>query len=157
MTRDAVRWWAGFLAGAALGAGAVFARSVHQVEQLTTSSRYWQGQAQHWQEEWNKLQDELSRVNLLASRQTYVQTVDVVVLKSPVGRDAVESALRPYTNAILGMALSGLRLDMVYRLFDGRVLAIGDQLYRVEVRGLLVGPKTQLLVEIVPVSTSQRS
>ena len=61
----------------------------------------------------------------------------------------VRTALHPLVAVLLGMPLHGIPTEAVFGIFNGRIVLIGQKLYRVEVAALLLGTASQLLVRIV--------
>lgn len=145
------------LLGGLLGASMVFIANHREREALVQQRNYWQQSANHWHLQWLQLQQEMTRANQRASRSTYVQSVTVSVVRSEVPATAVRSALEPYTSALLGMRMDAIKLSVAYHLFEGRVLIIGASLYRVEVRGILLSPHSELLVKITPITPPKPS
>lgn len=151
MTRKWLFGLSACLIGAVGGASFTYGATQNERMLLQADRKKWEQKALHWEREWNQLHQEVDSANLRATRQTYIQSIDVTVLKAPVDPKEVRTALEPYTAALLGMRLSGLKANVVYHMFDGRIVVIGAQLYRLSVRAVLLAPKSELLVDVTPV------
>lgn len=137
--------------GLLIGACLVQAETWHQRAQLTNAARMAQLDAQHWRQEALRLQDQLAAINRRNQRQTYIQTVTLDVINSPVPLIDVEAALEPYTETLLGLSLEAVKLPLIYQLMNGRRILAGEQHYRVEVKALLVSPDAVILLTLHPI------
>lgn len=144
-TRTALSWC---LAGVMLGASSVQMATSRQRMQLLEERHLWQNRANHWQTEWAQLHEEVVRANRLAERRLLVQSINVSVLRSPVPAEEVRTALDPLTSVLLGMPLAGAKVQVLYEMFDRRVLMIDGKLYRIHVAALLLAAESQLLVQV---------
>jgi hypothetical protein len=140
--------------GLILGSAAVQAHTWQMRNSWQNSLRLAKLNAQHWRSEALRLQGELTAINRRSERRTYVQSVTLDVIKSPVPLIDVEAALDPYTESLLGAALTSIKLSLVYHLLDQRRLTLGGQAYRVEVKALLLSPDTVILLKLHPVAKS---
>lgn len=140
--------------GLIVGSAAVQAHTWQSRVQLEQSTRQAGLYAHHWHGEALRLQDELAAINRRGERHTYVQSINLDVVKSPVPLIDVEAALEPYTESLLGAALDSLKLSLVYHLLDQRRLVLEGQVYRVEVKALLLAPDTVLLLKLHPLPGS---
>lgn len=104
--------------------------------------------ATRWQHESQKLRDEISLINRRMARGMFVQTVDLVMTRPPVARVEIEAALAPYTESLLGLPLSDVKVHIVYHLFQGRIITVSNRLYRVQVQAILLSPTTTLMLQI---------
>ncbi len=156
MSRD-LRPYAGLILGGVLGSALVQAHTWNTRNTLLTQTRLSQLDAQHWRQESLRLRDQLATINRANARKTYVQTVNLEVMKSPVPLIDVEAALEPYTESILGVSLNDVKLAMVFQLFNGRRIVLGDHIYRVEVKALLVSPDVVILLHLAHLGRAQRS
>ncbi len=143
----AVVW---LFAGALLGASMVETVTSGQRIRLIAESERWRTEAKHWQGQWSQLQDQVDRANRQAARHLVVESIMVSVLHSPVAVEAVRGALDPLTSVLLGMPLAGAKVDVLYEMFEGRVLLIRKKLYRVQVLAFLLATQSQLLVRLTP-------
>lgn len=148
---------AGLLLGVVLGGALVQAHTYQMKNMLLTQSRLTQLDAQHWRQESLRLRDQIAEINRKNERQTFVQSVNLEVIKSPVPLIDVEAALEPYTESILGLSLNQIKLAMVYQLFEGRRLVLGEHIYRVEVKALLVSPDVTVLLRLVHLGQAHKS
>lgn len=146
--------WAGLVMGLVLGGAVVQAHTWQVRNQALDHARLAALDAQHWHQETLRLRDQLALINRRNQRQTYVQTVNLEVVKSPVPLIDVEAALEPYTESLLGADLASLKLSMVYHLLDNRRLVLGHQGYRVEVKALLLSPDAVILLKLLPIQKS---
>lgn len=156
MSRD-VRPLAGLLLGVILGGSLVQAHTFQRRNALLTQSRLIQLDAQHWRQESLRLRDQIAQINRKHENKTFAQSVSLEVIKSPVPLIDVEAALEPYTESILGMSLGAVKLSLLYQLFEGRRIVLGDHIYRVEVKALLVSPDVVILLHLVPIGRSHPS
>ncbi len=137
----------GFLVGAST-MQAVTSRDRLAIVQRT---QQWETQANRWQKESQRLREELNSINLKSQTGTYIQSIKLEVLSSaPVSKIAVQAAMEPYTEALLGLPLQDLRIVMVYHMLNDRLLTIGGALYVVQVKALLISPTTSILVVVKP-------
>ncbi len=113
--------------------------------------------ARHWRQESLQLRDQLAAINRKNERETYVQTVNLEVIKSPVPLIDVEAALEPYTELLLGMQLSAVKLSMVYHLLQQRRLVLGNRIYQLDVKALLLSPDVIILLRLMPQGLSHPS
>lgn len=124
---------------------------------LRSERDHWKHEAHHWAREWTKLQEEIGQANRRAEARTVVQSVKVVVLNSPVGQDLVRTAMDPLTSILLGMPLDGIKIQVAFGIFNGRVLIIQGRLYRVLVVGVLLSAESELLVRLVEIGAASRT
>lgn len=150
-------YWAAFMLGLLLGASLVQARTWHTQWQWQTQARLSQLDAQHWRQESLRLRDQLAVINRKNERNTYVRTVNLEVLKSPVPLIDVEAALEPYTESLLGISLSSVKLSVVYHLLQDREIVLGEHLYKVDVKALLLSPDVTILLSLKPLRPSRSS
>lgn len=146
-TTVAVAW---LVAGALLGASMVETVTSGQRIRLIAENERWRTEAKHWQRQWAQLRDQVDRANRAAARHLVVESIRVSVLHSPVAVEAVRGALDPLTSVLLGMPLAGAKVDVLYEMFEGRVLLIRTKLYRVHVLAFLLATESQLLVQLMP-------
>ncbi len=156
MSRD-LRSVAGLILGVALGSAAVQSHTWQMRHILTTEARLSHLDAQHWRQESLRLRDQLALINRKSERQTYVQTVNLEVIKSPVPLIDVEAALEPYTESLLGVSLASVKLSLIYQLFEHRRLVLGSHVYQVSVKALLVAPDVTILLHLHPLGRSHAS
>ncbi|MBX5466691.1 MAG: hypothetical protein K6U14_04240 [Firmicutes bacterium] len=149
--------WVGMVLGGLLGAGLATGVMARQVSACQAAARSWQATAYRWQTTAARLGRDLDRLNWQASQQPAVETVSISVLPGPVPAAPVVAALRPFADALLGTAIDRLTADAVFHLFDGRIVAIGDGLYRISVRALVVAPRTEILVTVRPLAPAHAS
>jgi hypothetical protein len=138
--------------GAILGAALVQSRLWHEQVQLMTQTRQARLDAQHWRQESLRLRDQLSAINRRNERQTYVQTITLEVIKSPVPLIDVQAALEPFTQSLLGIPLATVKLELIYQLLQNRRIVVGDNLYRVDVKALLWSPDVTILLQLTPLA-----
>ncbi|NMP21852.1 hypothetical protein [Sulfobacillus harzensis] len=155
MSRD-MRPVAGLLLGAILGGALVQAHTYQVRNALLAQSRLSQLDARHWRQESLRLRDQIAEINRKREKKTFVQSVNLEVMKSPVPLIDVEAALEPYTESLLGIPLSDVKLSMVYQLYQGRRLVLGEHIYRVEVKALLVSPEVVVLLHLTPLGRTSR-
>lgn len=103
------------------------------------------------------LRDQLTVIKRRNQRETSIQTVNLEVLKSPVPLIDVEAALEPYTESLLGMALSSMKLSLIYHLLEKRQVVLSDQVYRVEVKTILLSPDAVILLKLAPTQSNHAS
>ncbi len=156
MNRD-TRSIAGLILGLALGSAAVQAHTWQMRHLLSSQARLSQLDAQHWRQESLRLRDQLAVINRRSERKTYVQTVNLEVVKNPVPLIDVEAALEPYTESLLGVSLASIKLSMIYQLFEHRRVVLGNRVYQVSVKALLVAPDVTILLHLNPVGRSHAS
>lgn len=140
------------LLGMLLGASGAQLMANHERSQLLAEREHWHREANHWRQEWVHLQEEISRANRRAEKRLVVQSLTVFVLDSPVPSEAVREALDPLTSILLGMPLAGAQTQVLYAMFNRRVLRIGARWFRVEVVALLLAAESQLLVRVIKVA-----
>jgi len=143
-----VRPWAGLILGLLLGSAMAQAHTFYDYQALHNMVRQTQVEAQHWHQESLKLRDQIALINRRNVQQTYVQTVNLEVIKSPVPLIDVEAALEPYTEALLGIPLSAVKLTLVYQLFQNRRIVLNHDLYHVNVKALLISPDVSILIHL---------
>lgn len=156
MNRD-MRSIASLILGLALGSAAVQAHTWQMRHTLSTQARLSQLDAQHWRQESLRLRDQLAVINRRSERKTYVQTVNLEVIKNPVPLIDVEAALEPYTESLLGVSLASIKLSLIYQLFEHRRVVLGSRLYEVSVKALLVAPDVTILLHLNPIGRSHAS
>lgn len=144
------------LLGALCGASGTQALTSRARLDAVNQSQQWAIQAARWHQETERLKEQLGTINRQSTRETYIQSVRLTLLGTPVSQVDVEAALAPFTETLLGVPLSHVHLEMVYRMVNGRHITVGGALYRVEVIALLVSPDTRILLKVVP-ETSPRS
>ena len=142
------RAWAGLFLGLVLGSAAVQAHTWQMRTRWINRTRLAQLDAQHWRQESLRLRDQLASINRRNERQTYVQSVNLEVIKSPVPLIDVEARLQPYTESLLGVPLSSIKLSLVYHLLNHRRLILSGHAYRVEVKALLLAPEAVILLQL---------
>lgn len=145
-----LRPWAGLVVGMLLGASLLQAHTWRVRNALLDQVRLSHLDAQRWREESMRLRDQLALINRRNERATYVQTVTLEVIKSPVPLIDVETALQPYTESLLGMPLASVKLTLIYHLINRRRMVLGNRVYRAEVKSLLVSPDVVILLNLVP-------
>ncbi|MCY0898250.1 MAG: hypothetical protein OWU33_04835 [Firmicutes bacterium] len=152
------RWVKGiiFAWGLLVGASLIQAKTWISRTQALEAMRHAQMDAFRWHQEVIRLQDELAAINRQHQHATYVKTVTLDVLKSPVPLIDVEAALQPYTDPLLGMPLDAIKLSILYHLLQDRRVTIGSHIYRVDVKALLVSPDIHVLLSLTRL-TSDRS
>ncbi|MCY0879825.1 MAG: hypothetical protein OWU84_12920 [Firmicutes bacterium] len=143
------------LAGTLLGASLVQARTWQSRVDADQRARLAQLEAGRWHREVMRLKDQLAAINRAHQQATYVQTITLDVVKSPVPLIDIEVALQPYTETLLGMPLNAVKLPLLYHLLQDRRIAIGDRVYRVEVKALLVSPDVHILLVLTPSNRAQ--
>ncbi|CAB1128892.1 conserved protein of unknown function [Candidatus Hydrogenisulfobacillus filiaventi] len=126
------------LGGSLAGCQAALARTRAQVRTLGAENR--------------RLEDALAALNRQRSRGQVIRRVQLRLLASPLTAAQVEAALAPYLEPLLGTSLQGVQPELVYRLLAGRILTVGNGVYRLEVAAVLLAPDTVLLVRVVPLS-----
>lgn len=151
-----VRLLSALMIGAIAGAALTQSHLWHQQMQLMNETRLAHLDAQHWRLESLRLQDQLSAINRRNERQTYVQTVNLEVIKSPVPLIDVQAALESFTESLLGIPLATVKLELIYQLLQNRRIVLGDHLYRVDVKALLLSPDVVILLHLIPVGSSAR-
>ncbi len=154
VTRNRRAVWAALLLGALCGASGTQALTSRARLDAVNRSQQWEVQAGRWHQETERLKQQLGTINRQSTRDTYIQSVRLKLLSTPISPVDVEAALAPYTETLLGIALSQVHLDMVYRMLNGRHITVGGALYRVEVIALLVSPDTRILLRVVPETRS---
>lgn len=147
--------WAGFMIGLVLGAGTLQAATAQERLHLTARLRECKLQATRWYNESQKLRDEIGRINHRVEQGAYIQTVDVIIAHPPVARSEIEAALSPYTESLLGLPLTTVKVAVAYHLFNGRVLVVGNKMYQVKVNALLLSPTTTLMIQLQPLAPAQ--
>ncbi len=143
--------------GALLGSAAVQAHTLKVRTEILDRMRLAELDARHWRQQSLQLRDQLAAINRKNERETYVQTVNLEVIKSPVPLIDVEAALEPYTELLLGMQLSAVKLSMVYHLLQQRRLVLGNHIYQVDVKALLLSPDVIILLRLMPQGRSHPS
>ena len=143
--------------GFILGSSLVQAHTWQERQILQNQWRLSQLDARHWRQESLRLRDELALINRRSTRETYVQSVNFEVVKSPVPLIDIEAALEPYTESLLGLPLASIKLTMVYHLINNRRLTLGNHIYRVEVRALLISPNIAILLDLHQTGRSSRA
>ncbi len=146
-----------FFLGALLGMSVVQGLTSREQARLSAQSLHWRSKAEHWQQEWTQLHDEVARANQQAAKQLVVQSITVSVVRSPVAAEAVRNALDPLTSVLLGMPLAGAKASVLYEMFDGRVILIDGKLYRIMVTVLLLSAQTQLVVKAIAITPDRGS
>lgn len=144
--------WSAMLLGALFGASGTQALTSRARLEAVNRSQQWEVQATRWHQETERLKEQLGTINRQSTRETYIQSVRLKLLGTPMSQVDVEAALAPYTETLLGIALSHVHLDMIYQMLNGRNITVGGALYRVEVIALLVSPDTRILLRVVPVA-----
>ncbi|PSR35478.1 MAG: hypothetical protein C7B46_00360 [Sulfobacillus benefaciens] len=146
------RQWAAAMLGAVVAGSAIQAVTSHQRIQLIRQAQHYKIQSQEWQQKARRLEQELSAINRQAEQGTYIQSVRIEIATLPphLSKVAVDAALEPYTETLLGAALAQIRIMMVYNMFNNRIVALGGALYRVEVKALLLSPATTVYVTVTP-------
>lgn len=152
MTRYRRAVWSALLLGALVGASGTQAITSRARLDAVHRSRQWEVEATRWHQETERLKEQLGTINQQSMRGTYIQSVRLELLSTPVSKVDVEAALEPYTETLLGIALTNIHLEMVYRMLNGRHITVGGALYRVEVIALLVSPNSRILLRVVPAS-----
>lgn len=150
VTRNRRAVWAAMLLGALCGASGTQALTSRARLDAVNRSQQWEIQAARWHQETERLKEQLATINRQSTRETYIQSVRLTLLGTPVSQVDVEAALAPFTETLLGVPLSHVHLEMVYRMVNGRHITVGGALYRVEVIALLVSPDTRILLRVVP-------
>ena len=135
----------------------VQSRLWHDQVQLMEQTRRARLDAQHWQQESLRLRDHLSAINRRNERQTYVQTVNLEVIKCPVPLIDVKAALEPFTESLLGVPLATVKLELIYQLLQNRHIVRGDTLYRVDVKALLLSPDVTILLRLTPLAPNRHA
>lgn len=153
LRRGLIWFFLGVLFGMSVGQGL----SRREQTRLSAQSLHWRSQAEHWQQEWTQLHDEVARVNQQAAKQLVVQSITVSVIRSPVSAEAVRNALDPLTSVLLGMPLAGAKASVLYAMFDGRVILIDGKLYRIMVTCLLLSAQSQLVVKAIAITPNRGS
>lgn len=148
---------AGLMLGVVLGSSVVQAHTWQRRTQLLNQARLNQLDAEHWRQETMRLREQMAEINRKGEQKTFVQSVNIEVIKSPVPLIDVEAALEPYTESILGMPLASVKLSMAYQLFDKRRLVLGDHVYQATVKALLVSPEVVILLQLRPVGHAHDS
>lgn len=157
MKRPLLTLMVAFAVGALWGGGITQALFSRERAALLSNRDHLKHEAQHWQQEWTKLQEEIGRANRRAEARTVVQSVKVVTPNSPVPQDLVRAAMDPLTSILLGMPLNGIKIQIAFGIFNGRVLMIKGRLYRVEVVGILLSAESELLVRLIPLEPAGRT
>lgn len=153
MTRNQRAVWAAVLFGVVVGASGTQALTSRARLAAIHQGRQWEVEATRWHQETERLKEQLGTINQQSMRATYVQSVRLELLSTPVSKVDVEAALEPYTETLLGIALPNVHLEIVYRMLNGRHISVGGALYRVEVIALLVSPNIRILLRVVPETT----
>lgn len=143
--------------GVMLGSALVQAHTWDTRTHLTNQTRLAQLDARHWRQESLRLRDQLALINRRNERKTYVQTVSLEVIKSPVPLIDVEAALEPYTESLLGVSLASVKLSMVYHLLQKRRARLGNRVYQVDVKALLLSPDVVILLRLIPIEKTHPS
>lgn len=140
------------LLGVLLGSSITQAVTYRTRVELLNQTRLARLDAHRWRYASYRLRDQIAALNRKRQRSAkpYVQTVNLEVIHSPVPVIDVEAALEPYTETLLGMELSSLKLSLAYHLIEGRQVVLQNQPYRVVVKGLLLSPDAVILITLHP-------
>lgn len=154
MTKHLRTALSGLLLGMIVGGSIMQFVTIRERALLASRAHELEITAARWKHETLKLRDELGAINQRAQQGAYIETVNLAIIHSPVPKVDVQAALEPYTESMLGMNLNTIKPQVVYNLFEGRIVTIGASLYKVRVKTLLLAPTTVLMIEIAPVSSS---
>lgn len=146
---------AGLVLGFFLGMTIMHVLTVRERTQWSAKVHALSLSAARWHHESQKLRDEISLINRRVARGMFVQTVDLVMTRPPVARVEIEAALAPYTESLLGLPLSDIKVHIVYHLFQGRIITVGSRLYRVQVQAILLSPTTTLMLQLHPATSAK--
>ncbi len=146
------RLWAAAMLGAIVAGAAIQAVTSHQRILLTQQLQQYKIQSQEWQQRARRLEQELSAINRQAEQGTYIQSVRIEVATLPpnLSKVALDAALEPYTETLLGAPLRQIRVMLVYNMLNNRIVALDGALYRVEVKALLLSPTTTVFITVRP-------
>lgn len=145
--RHAAAWMLAALAGAAF-AQAHDRADLARIQQALRTCRL---QADQLRGEADRLREALAREGPRAPRRLRIQAVDLRILGPDPGYAEVTHALEPLTGSLLGTEPDASHLEVVWRLFEGRLIAVRGRWYRLSVRAVLVWRVTTLLISLTPV------
>ncbi|MCY0863721.1 MAG: hypothetical protein OWQ57_02100 [Sulfobacillus sp.] len=146
---DIARRLAALAAAALVGAAVMNAHTAAEHDQLRLALTKARRQSDAWEAEARNLQRQLAAINERQAKTLYVRSVRLdIVEPSPVSSLDVRLALRPETEALVGQPVSLLNPDLVFRLFDRRMISVGHQLYQTHVLTLVIAPQTLIQIRV---------
>ena len=141
------RIWAAGVLGLLLGAAVIQAVDSAHLQSSLRSQRLAEETAARLRYDLASVRRELTVVSELGT-QDAVTRVIVTPVESFLPEDDVTAALDPYTRTLIGEPLNTTTPEVLWRLFNGRLLTIRGRLYRVHVLVMLLAPTSRLLVRL---------
>jgi hypothetical protein len=138
-------WILGLLAGAAV----VQAHDRWWLHRLAEQNRLAGEEVARLRDETARLRQQLTVAGGGGGRRL-VRQVSVTTLNPRVPLADVRAALEPLTSALIGLPVEQISPELLWPLFNGRVVTIRGRLYRVEVQVIVVASEVRLLLNIVP-------
>lgn len=138
------------LLGALLGGAVTQARDRQILYRLTEARRICQLNVSRLHTETSRLREQLTVLSEVPTTHAVIRQVLVRLAGTGPSLADVESALEPLTAALVGLDPNQVSPDVLWGMFNNRILKIGGHLYRVEPRALIVAPVTRVLISLTP-------
>jgi hypothetical protein len=138
---------AALLIGSLLGAAVTQARDRALLHRLAEAQRLSQEDVVRLHTEAARLRQQLSVVSRLP-RQGVIAQVVLTTLDSRVPLADVEAALEPVSSSLLGLPMTEAAPEVIWRLFNDRLITIRGRLYRTRVQVIVVAPVTRVQLEL---------
>ncbi|MCL8208008.1 MAG: hypothetical protein K6V97_08075 [Actinomycetia bacterium] len=147
----AARRLAAWTLAAAFGAALAQARDRAVLARLENAVHVCRLEADKLAAEADRLRETLAREGPRTPRRLRIEAVDLRIVGPDPGYAEVAHALEPLTGSLLGTEPDASHLEVLWRLFEGRLLAVRGRWYRLSVRAVLVWRVTTILVSLTPV------
>jgi hypothetical protein len=145
--RHIAAWALAALTGAALAQ----ARDRAELARIQEAFRTCRLEADRLRGDAERLREALAREGPKAPRRLRIEAVDLRILGPSPGYAEVAHALEPLTGSLIGTEPDAGHLEVIWRLFDDRLIPVRGRWYRLSVRAVLVWRVTTLLVALKPV------
>jgi hypothetical protein len=140
------------LVGALLGAGVTQAAQHRQLAALVEAGRLCRVNEARLHVETGRLREELARVTASRNIGRVIREVDIRRVGPGPELPDIRQALEPLTATLIGVNPDAVSFDLAWNLFDNRVVDIQGRLWRVRLRGILLGSATLVVLSLRPVT-----
>lgn len=133
-----------FVCGAILGAALSWPAAAWRVEALLLQNDALTLQLEDARHQLSRLQESVNEF-----RAPVIHQVDIVTdVKQPDQRVALERAIRAIANEFVGRPVESLDRALLQTTFDGRLVSVDDQVYRLTLTFALIAPSSQLVFRV---------
>src|SRR5579875_3302302 len=106
------------------------------------------------QQEASRLREQLALLAMRAPGAAVVESVEVRRIGPGPDLLDLEAALEPVTASILGQSPARIHFDLLWSLFANRVVLVRGRWYRLELKGVVLGQRTVVVLTTVPMRAS---